>query len=107
VRAWMPSWCARTTVATAFTSTGTVVSTVTRAPIPTGRSYSAMASGPSVVTTCHRMSDAGVVPLESESGRAGTVHLDGPRGQAGQLCALVLAAGPEVRLDHHGRSVGR
>jgi len=55
----------------------------------------------------HRMSDAGVVPLESESGRAGTVHLDGPRGQAGQLRALVLAAGPEVRLDHHGRSVGR
>ena len=42
----------RTAEATAFTSTVTVVSTATRAPIPTGRSYSAMASIWRVVTAC-------------------------------------------------------
>ena len=44
--------------------------------------------------------------LDGEFGRAGAVHLDWVCGKAGQLGAFVLAVGPEVRLDHHGRSVG-
>jgi hypothetical protein len=33
------------------------------------------------------------------------VHLDRLSGKAGQLRAFVIAVRPEVRLDHHSRSV--
>jgi hypothetical protein len=48
----LPAWRARTLAATAATSTGTVVSTVTSAPMPTGRSYLAMADTGRVLITC-------------------------------------------------------
>ncbi|HTB55649.1 MAG TPA: hypothetical protein VK719_10330 [Trebonia sp.] len=47
-----PARQARTRAATAGTSTGAMVSTRTSPPIPTGRSYSAMAATGSVVSTC-------------------------------------------------------
>jgi hypothetical protein len=44
--------------------------------------------------------------FDGEFGRAGAVHFDWLRGKAGQLRALVVAVGPEVRLDHRGRGIG-
>jgi hypothetical protein len=58
------------------------------------------------MTGAIRLVAAGEAVLShGEHRRADAVHLDWLSGKAGQLRAFVIAVRPEVRLDHHSRSV--
>jgi hypothetical protein len=60
--------------ATADASTGQVVSTVTSAPIPTSRSYSAMVAWSTAVNHVHRMGPAGAVAGHGDLGADSTLY---------------------------------